>query len=62
MEHNAVHVFARVAGFALIAAAIIMMVEGIWWFAIICLVLFVAIGVLETITIVRNHRTHERPR
>lgn len=62
MEHNAVHVFARVVGFALLAAAIIGLAERIWIFAIICLVLFVAVGVYETIMIIRNHRTHERPR
>lgn len=62
MEHQAVHVFARVTGFALIAAAIIGMVEGIWVFAIICLILFVAVGVLETISTIKQHQTRERPR
>jgi len=61
MEHHAAHVFARVAGFALVAAAIIGFAEQIWWFAIVCLVLFVAIGVFEAITIFRHRRT-PRPR
>lgn len=56
MDRNGIHVFVRVAGFALIAGVVLGALFQVWGLAIICGIAFLAIIALEVVTFVRRRR------
>lgn len=56
MDRNGIHIFARVAGFALIAGVVLGVLFRVWGLAIVCGIAFLAVVALEVGTFIRRRR------